>query len=141
MAITEHPAVGALLICDFWPGFREPEMVKRRPVVVISPKIRARAGLCTVVALSTTKPTPIMPYHCEITPHPPLPLPWLPGPIWVKGDMVVAVGFHRLDFFRSGKDRSGKRIYRYDPLSSEDLRKVRRCVLAVLGLANLTKHL
>jgi hypothetical protein len=99
MAITEHPAVGALLICDFWPGFREPEMVKRRPVVVISPKIRARAGLCTVVALSTTKPTPIMPYHCEITPHPPLPLPWLPGPIWVKGEWWSPLAFTVSIFF------------------------------------------
>jgi uncharacterized protein YifN (PemK superfamily) len=141
MAISEHPAPGALLICDFSPGFREPEMVKRRPVVVISPKIRARAGLCTVVALSTTTPYPMMPYHCEITPLPPLPAPWLSGPMWVKGDMVAAVGFHRLDFFRYAKDRTGRRVYRYDPLPPEDFRRVRRCVLAALGLASLTQHL
>ena len=64
MAIREHPPTGSILMCDFNAGFREPEMVKRRPVVVISPKIRARPGLCTVVALSTTVPAPVMDYHC-----------------------------------------------------------------------------
>ncbi|MEQ9178418.1 MAG: type II toxin-antitoxin system PemK/MazF family toxin, partial [Nitratireductor sp.] len=34
-------------MCDFNTGFRVPEMVKRRPVVVISPKIKARPRLCT----------------------------------------------------------------------------------------------
>ena len=52
MAIGEHPAPGTILICDFKQGFREPEMVKQRPVIVLSPKIGIRAKLCTVVALA-----------------------------------------------------------------------------------------
>ncbi|HYF85489.1 type II toxin-antitoxin system PemK/MazF family toxin [Azospirillum sp.] len=141
MPIREHPPIGTVLLCDFDQGFREPEMVKRRPVIVISPKISVRAGLCTVVALSTTEPAPNMAYHCQITLDPPLPDPWGDKARWVKGDMVCAVGFHRLDFPRLGKDQGGKRLYRYDPISAADLRRVRHCVLCSLGLAGLTKHL
>lgn len=75
MPIQEHPALGTILTCDFNAGFKEPEMVKRRPVVVISPKIAGRYGLCTVVALSLTEPDPIMPYHCQIDIRPELPYP------------------------------------------------------------------
>jgi uncharacterized protein YifN (PemK superfamily) len=141
MPIREHPAIGTVLFCDFDQGFQEPEMVKRRPVVVISPKISVRAGLCTVVALSTSEPSPKMPYHCQITLDPPLPEPWGDTVRWVKGDMVCAVGFHRLDFPRFGKDLKGKRIYRNIHISDDDLRRVRHCVLNALGLAGLTKHL
>jgi len=118
-----------------------PEMVKRRPVVVISPKIVARPKLCTVVALSTTPPDPIMQYHCQIDIRPKLPKPLDSDGIWVKGDMVYAVGFHRLDFIRLGKDRFGNRLYRYETVGEGNLRKVRKCVLSGMGLSILTKHL
>ncbi|QQG36900.1 MAG: type II toxin-antitoxin system PemK/MazF family toxin [Micavibrio aeruginosavorus] len=49
MSIAEHPNKGSILLCDFNHGFVAPEMVKRRPVIVISPKIHGRVGLCTVV--------------------------------------------------------------------------------------------
>src|SRR3546814_2783938 len=113
-------------LCDFDAGFKQPEIVKRRPVVVISPKIAVRAGLCTVVALSTTHPRPQMPYHCQVTIDPPLPPPWDDIPRWVKGDMIYAVGFHRLDLPRYGKDQYGNRVYRMTPIPVEDLRRVRR---------------
>lgn len=71
-------------------------MVKRRPVIVLSPKISARPGLCTVVALSTSPPKPIMAYHCQVDFDPPLPDRMASKGVWVKGDMVAAVGFHRL---------------------------------------------
>ena len=140
MAIREHPLVGAILMCDFNAGFREPEMVKRRAVVVLSPKIAARPGLCTVVALSTTPPKPVQAYHCQIDIDPPLPDPMSSRGIWVKGDMIYAVGFHRLDFIRTGTVR-GTRTYRYDPLSADLVKKIRECVLCGLGMSTLTKHL
>jgi len=31
MAIAAHPKIGTILHCDFNAGFKEPEMVKRRP--------------------------------------------------------------------------------------------------------------
>jgi mRNA interferase MazF len=116
-------------------------MVKRRPVVVVSPKIASRPGLCTVVALSTTAPDPVMSYHAQIDIRPKLPEPFQSDGIWVKGDMVNAVGFHRLDFIRLGKDKNGKRKYLYDPLSDEIIKKIRECMMHALGLAQLTKHL
>ncbi len=51
--LSTHPQVGSTLICNYGTGFVAPEMVKRRPVVVIS-RLRRRADLCTVVPLSTT---------------------------------------------------------------------------------------
>jgi len=141
MPINEHPDMGTVLMCDFNAGFSVPEMCKRRPVVVLSPKIQRRHHLCTVVALSTTAPDPIMPYHCQIDLRPQLPAPLQSDGIWVKGDMVNAVGFHRLDLIRLGKDRFGKRVYLYRPLAAEVLREVRQCVLRAMGLSALTRHL
>ncbi|MCW5699332.1 MAG: type II toxin-antitoxin system PemK/MazF family toxin [Rhodospirillales bacterium] len=141
MAIREHPKLGTVLFCDFDSGFREPEMVKRRPVVVISPKIKARHQLCTVVALSTSAPKPIMAYHCQIDLRPRLPRPWTSDGIWVKGDMINTVAFHRLHLVRLGKDVSGKRIYAYEPLSDENIKKIRKCVLHGVGLSTLTNQL
>jgi mRNA interferase MazF len=140
MAIKEHPRIGTVLMCDFNGGFRAPEMVKRRPVVVLSPKMSARPGLCTVVARSTTPLYPVQAFHCQIDIEPPLPAPLLSKGIWVKGDMLYAVGFHRLDFIRTGIAQ-GVRTYRYDPLSSEIIKKIRGCVLSGLGMSILTKHL
>jgi uncharacterized protein YifN (PemK superfamily) len=141
MPIHEHPATGAILMCNFDGGFRVPEMVKRRPVVVLSPKIRGRHHLCTVVSLSTDTPDPIMPYHCQIDIRPRLPAPWESDGVWVKGDMVNAVGFHRLDLIRAGKDIRGNRLYRYDPLDIEIIKQIRSCVLRAMGMSVLTKHL
>ena len=53
MAINFHPRLGQVLYCDFKTGFRPPEMVKARPVVVLS---RNHHELCTVVPLSGTEP-------------------------------------------------------------------------------------
>ena len=57
-----------LLYCDFSTGFQPPEMVKRRPVVLISPR-RKNAALCTVVPLSTKEPVPIEDYHHRMNPR------------------------------------------------------------------------
>jgi uncharacterized protein YifN (PemK superfamily) len=142
MAINEHPSTGTILICDFSRGFVIPEMVKRRPVVVVSPKISHRPKLCTVVPLSTEPPQFKMPYHYDMGAiDPALPAPWHEGPNWIKGDMVYSVSFDRLDLIRLGKDKSGKRMYRYDTVSGEQLRQIRVCILSALGLAALTKHI
>jgi uncharacterized protein YifN (PemK superfamily) len=141
MPIKEHPRTGAILLCDFNSGFRKPEMVKRRPVVVLSPKIAARPGLCTVVALSNTEPFPKLSFHCQIDIRPRLPDGFNSDGVWVKGDMLNTVSFHRLDFIRVGKAESGKRLYYYDALGDAEMRKVRECVLSGLGLSTLTKHL
>jgi uncharacterized protein YifN (PemK superfamily) len=141
MGIELYPGFGVIVVCNFDEGFRKPEMIKSRPVVVISPKISIRAGLCTVVPLSTTPPQPQMPYHCMLKIDPPLPSPWDVPEVWIKGDMIYSVGFHRLDLIRIGKDRSGNRVYRTEPLPKADIQRIRACVLCSLGLAALKKHL
>ena len=142
MPIKQHPGLGCIITCDFDRGFREPEMIKLRPVIVISPQISWRPGLCTVVGLSTTAPTPKRPYHCELEIYPPLPEPWDSGKVWVKGDMVAAVGFHRLNLIRLSRDDDTKvRRYRMNLLTKQQIIAVQSCVLHSLGLFQLTKHL
>lgn len=63
-------ARGMIVLCDY-SGFRPPEMVKRRPVIVLSPRLAHRQHLATVVPLSTTVPPADLPYVCELrlSPH------------------------------------------------------------------------
>jgi hypothetical protein len=82
-----------------------------------------------------------MPYQCQLDIRPKLPKPWGSDGIWVKGDMVYAVGFHRLNLIRIGKDRDGKRIYRLDTISEKQMKEVKCCVLRGLGMTHLTKWL
>lgn len=141
MSINDHPAPGTILVCDFDGTFKVPEMVKPRCVVVLSPRIRNRAKLCTVVCLSSTAPDHEMPYHCQIDIRPNLPQPWTSDGVWVKGDMVYSIGFHRLNLLRLGKQRDGTRIYRMDVLPDNQMKQIKACVLRGLGLSTLTKHL
>ena len=141
MPNKEQPPMGTILICDFDSDFKLPEMVKIRPVVVVSPKISNRHGLCTVVALSTTPPDPKMPFHAEISISPRMPAPWDAEKMWIKGDMIYAIGFHRLNFVRDGKDIHGKRKYRFSTLTEDQIKLVRTLVLRSIGLSTLTKHL
>lgn len=141
MAISDHPAPGTILVCHFDGTFKEPEMVKSRCVIVLSPRIKARAKLCTVVCLSSTAPDHVQQYHCQIDIRPHLPPAWSSDGVWVKGDMVYSIGFHRLDLIRMGKQPDGKRIYRFDTISAEQMKQVKSCVLRGLGLSALTKHL
>jgi uncharacterized protein YifN (PemK superfamily) len=61
--------------------------------------------------------------------------------VWVKGDMVNVVGFHRLDLVRLGKDQNGQRQYLLEPLSADNIKKIRACMLSALGLSSLTNSL
>lgn len=142
MAIREHPLQGSLVTVDYSAGgFKEPEMVKRRLSVVLSPKIVARPHLCTVVPLSLSPPDKVMPYHKQLIVPFELPREWGNQERWIKGDMVNAVGFHRVDLLRLGKDRTGKRIYQMAALPEELMKMVRQCVLHGLGMSKLTGHL
>lgn len=140
MPIQYHPSRGTLLFCDFDNTFKTPEMIKRRPVIVISPPIKGRSGLCTVVCCSTTMPKTTMPYHAQIHLHEPLPVP-LSSSFWIKGDMIYTVSFQRLSLIRAGKDTSGQRKYYSTILTDDQLRTVSACILHGLNLSFLTKHL
>lgn len=141
MPIREHPKTGSIVICDFSDGFKNPEMAKRRPVMVLSSKIENRHHLCTVVALSTDAPNPVMPYHRQIDLAPLLPNKYENVGVWIKGDMVNAVGFHRLSLVWNGTLPNGRRNYVYDSQSSENVKIAKQCVLRAMGMSILTKHL
>lgn len=141
MPLKFHPEPGALLLCDYSTGFCEPEMVKRRPVVVISPRLKRRNGLVTVVPLSTLRPDPMMDYHYELTIETPLPKPFDSPVMWVKADMLATVGFQRLDLFREGRGPDGQRKYLTLKIDAAQLRCVYECVLHGIGLPRLTEHL
>lgn len=138
MSISFPVAPGTMLLCDYNTGFRPPEMVKRRPVVVISPRLRHREFLCTVVPLSTTPPRETVPHQCLINLATPLPHPkFAATEIWAKADMLATVAFERLDLFRSARGADGRRLYLHPRLPPEDLLRVRQCVLHAIGLGAL----
>lgn len=133
MPLTFHPRPGMVLICDFNTGFKAPEMIKRRPVVVISPRPRRSNQLCTIVPLSTTVPNPVEPFHHRMDPRS------LPGKLarkesWAKCDMLATVSLGRLDRVMVGKDPDGKRIYVAEQVIADDLEAIRRGVMLALGM-------
>lgn len=133
MSLIYVPDAGTIVLCDFSTGFRPPEMVKKRPVIIISPPIHNRRDLCTIVPLSTTEPNIMERYHYELIFNPPLPSPFNKEKFWVKCDMVNSVGLWRLDLLYN-KDNNGiKRDYIKPRVSKEELMDIRNCVVESLG--------
>jgi len=141
MALTYHPSFGAVLLCDYETGFKKPEMVKRLPVVVITPRLRKRTDLCTVVPLSLTLPESIESYHYELELPVTLPEPWNSQKSWVKADMFSTVCYDRLSPIRLGRNRQGNRIYYNSLVPAKDMKAIQAAVLSALNLNHLTAHL
>lgn len=131
--INFNPAAGQILVCNFGIGFKPPEPVKVRPVLVISPKADGWTGLCTVLTISSQRPDPIKPYHLQL-PAGLLPESKYPE-AWIKGDLITTVGHHRLD-----RMMVGRREYVVPVIGADVLREARRCVLHVLAMHSLTIH-
>lgn len=139
MTLPYHPEIGTLVICDFH-GFVAPEMVKRRPAVIMSHRLKHRDKLCTIVPLSTTPPDPVCPYHFKLHVSPPLPHPYASDFHWVKADMIYTVSFDRLNL-PSAKDANGKRAFIQRVVDKPDLLKIKGCMLHALGMTALTDYL
>lgn len=140
MALMYYPSPGEILLCDYATGFIAPEMTKRRPVIVVSPRLRRRGNLVGVVPLSTTDPDEVQAHHCRIELAPPLPAPFDAAIMWAKCDMVATVAHSRLDRFKAGR-KNGSRTYVCGNLNADQLKAVRMAVLCGLGLDFLTIHL
>lgn len=132
MAISFPPDVGLVLLCDF-DGIGN-EMVKRRPVVVLS---SVSTRLCNIVPFSTKDPDEQMPWHCLVNTPNPLPRPYDHKVHWLKGDMVATVGFQRLSMPCKGKDSDGHRLYVKIRIDEAQMRKIRQCVAAALGISDI----
>ncbi|NIQ57182.1 MAG: hypothetical protein GWN71_28010 [Gammaproteobacteria bacterium] len=116
-------------MCDFTGGVA-PEITKRRPVVVVGPRLPGRSRLYAVVPLSGARPRVARAYHVRLPSNP------HPGeadarPVWAKCDLLQNVSIDRLDRFRLGAGRytAARR------LDAETLEAVRAGMLAALGLA------
>jgi uncharacterized protein YifN (PemK superfamily) len=131
MALPYFPRRGEVLICDFDTGFQPPEMVKKRPVVVLSLKESHSRKLCTVVPFSTTAPMSARAWHHPLT-HVKIPGLQPAGPMWAKCDMLATVGFDRLNkpYLKTRHGRSYQELI-LDPV---DMRAIEHCICAYLGL-------
>lgn len=135
--IKFHPKKGTVLCCDFSRGFQPPEMVKVRPVVVITPQLPGRPGLCTVVPLSTVEPAPMQAYHHKMDPDSLTPK-LQKADCWAKCDMLYTVGLERLDRIRD-KQADGKRIYATGKATESDIQAIEAAILNGLGLRKYLK--
>lgn len=124
MPILFHPKPGTVLRCDYT-GFEAPEMIKDRPVVIVSPRSRSHR-LVTVVPLSTTEPDPLLEWHCTLTLDKPLSPKWPETVVWAKCDMLNTFLIDRLDRFNIIVGNARK--YYDRRLSDEQLEEVRRCI-------------
>lgn len=109
---------------------------------MISPRLRDRTGLCTVVPMSTTEPSKIQAYHYRLHTTPSLPAPYVSAVHWVKADMLYTVSFERLFLMSHGKkNATGKRIYDQRVIDAADLLKIQAAILQGIGLTTLTSYL
>lgn len=130
--ITFIPKRGAILVCNFDPGSLPPEMVKARPVVVLSIdehnyRHGKRPGLCTVVPFSSTPPDSDKPSDVFI---PAETYRSLRQDSWARTAMMATVSHSRLDLVLSG----GLRL-RSEFLSENDLLRIETAAKGVLGFA------
>jgi len=127
-------------MCDF-NGFKAPEMVKRRPVLVIGTKPSGHR-LVTIICLSSTEPNIKMNYHLQLDDN------QLPrtkffngGKTWVKADMIYTLSFDRLNLILLGRGANGQRKYFQDRLGRNTMKEVYKCVLNGLHIGSLSSHL
>lgn len=129
MALSYFPRQGEILICDFSTGFRAPEMVKKRPVIIISPRART-SRLVTVVPLSSTEPRPVETCHYQL---PAGAYPPARSTMWAKCDMINTVSVDRLDRVMT-RDAADRRTYTTYHLTTKALQDVMSAVRSALSL-------
>ncbi|MFX4086176.1 type II toxin-antitoxin system PemK/MazF family toxin [Sphingobium yanoikuyae] len=132
MPLPYHPRPGTIVICDYASGFRAPEMLKKRLAITISPKLKKRNDLVTVVPLSATLPTPICDWHCQVDIA--APEPWGEIPRWAKCDMLATVGYARLNLPYEKHPVTGTRRYVQIELPQEIVERLRAAAGKAIGL-------
>ena len=131
MTLHHHPHRGEILTCAYDDIAIGAEMIKPRPVIVVSRHENQGSGLCTVVPLSTTAPTHKMPWHHQM-PHLKVAGWTASGAIWAKCDMLSTVSLQRLRKPYT-KTRHG-RAYVTHVLDADDLAAVMAGVRAYLSI-------
>jgi uncharacterized protein YifN (PemK superfamily) len=137
LALSFQPKPRTVVYCDF-AGYIKPEIVKRRPVVVLSAHKR-NSRLVAVVPLSTTRPNPVERHHCRLRRNP------LPNDkdaeVWAKCDMVAVVSLQRLDLIPTGRRYpDGRREYVAPKVDIDQFDAIRAGVISGLGLGALSSE-
>lgn len=106
-------------------------MTKKRPVIVVSPRLPHRSAIVAIVPISTTAPKHELPFVVKLSKnyHPTEAKELV---TWAKCDMLLNIGVHRLDAFKVGR-----RKYTYPTLTPEDLAGVRNGIVYGLGMGHL----
>lgn len=125
------PKPGLIVICDYSTGFREPEMVKPRLAITISPVLKNRQDLVTVVPLSSTEPDKLFDWHVPVdidVPH------WGAIPRWAKCDMLATLGRRRMNLPHTKNAVTGARKYHQLSIGEDLLFQLRRAAAVALGI-------
>lgn len=131
MALPYLPHQGAILVCDFDDSAVGAEMIKRRPVVVVSRHDAHRSQLCCVVALSTTPPEQVKPWHHHM-PHLKITGWEAEDGVWAKCDMLSTVSLQRLNK-PYVKLRSGRKYITHS-LALVDTAAILKCIRALMQM-------
>jgi uncharacterized protein YifN (PemK superfamily) len=125
-----QPKPGAIVKCDF-NGYIIPEIVKRRPVVVIHSH-KTNPKLVTIVPISATAPSSIEFYHYELNLNNEKNIEAFLSDCkrWFKCDLVYVVSIDRLDRYKHRT--TGKRDT--PQISSTALRTIKEMVRLANGL-------
>jgi len=115
MPLKFYPPSGQVFVCNF-SSFKEPEMTKIRPVIIISPRLPYRSEIVTVVPISTTRPKHDLSFVVRLSKN------YHPKEAddlacWAKCDMMNNLSIARLDMFKVGR-----RKYYYPTLNPENLK-------------------
>lgn len=132
MALNFRPTPGQVLLCDFSRGFIAPEMLKTRPVVVISPQAPHGHRLCTIVPLSTSAPAQQRGCHHLLSADPCPGFSQQHNGVWAKCDMIYTVSFDRLNRLHR-KTRQGRQYY-IPSVTLQDLQAIMNAVRNHLNL-------
>ncbi|NBD30708.1 MAG: hypothetical protein GVY31_11810 [Alphaproteobacteria bacterium] len=103
-----------------------PEIVKKRPVMIVSARLPYRPGLATVVPIRTSDPLHELDWVVPLSKN------YHPKeedtrPCWAKCDLLASVSLERLDRFKIDRRKH------FAPKASDtDLQRVRAGVLAAL---------
>lgn len=122
-----QPKPGTIVMCDFSTGFIVPEMVKKRPVVVVR-KSKTNPKLVTIVPISQTEPEEITEVHVEII------SPLDRKKAWIKCDMITTVSIDRLDRFRVRRARTT--TWETSDLEAHKFQLVNKSVANYLGIGD-----
>lgn len=122
-----HPRKREILICDFH-GNIVPEIVKKRPVVVLRDPLPYRSDLAIVVPLSSTPPKYATPYCVLLSQNY---LSQDSKPMYAKCDLACSVSLQRLD-----RIKIAPRKYVCPRMNDDDFNNVVNGVAWAFGFAS-----